>query len=203
MGTMTDTIDVDVDVRTAYNQWTQFEEFPRFMMAVEEVQQLSDDKLHWVTKAGPVVREYDAVITEQTPDEVIAWKSVSGTDNAGRVSFRPLGDQSTQITLELTVYPEGFVENVGDATGAIDAMAKSDLRRFKEFIENRGDETGAWRGEIDNENMSSGTDVFSDRSLQDRTDSVQAGPDAPLGTGDVRSVLDGDDDPYRRPAGLE
>ena len=213
MGTMTDTIDVDVDVTTAYNQWTQFEEFPEFMMAVEEVRQISDDTLHWVTKAGPIVREYDAVITEQVPDQVIAWKSVSGTDNSGRVSFQPLGDRSTQITLELTVDPEGFVETVGDATGAIDAMAKSDLRRFKELIENRGAESGAWRGEIGNESDSMGagtTDgmggagtVGPESSYASPTDGVQAGPDSPLGTGDQASVRNEQDlDGERRTPGL-
>lgn len=149
MSTVTESVDVNVPISTAYNQWTQFEDFPEFMMAVDEVRQISDDTLHWVTSAGPVVREYDAVITEQRPDEVIAWQSVSGTDNAGRVTFEPISEHSTQITLELTVDPEGLIEKVGDATGAIDAMAKGDLRRFKEFIESRdGQETGAWRGEI-------------------------------------------------------
>jgi uncharacterized membrane protein len=149
MGTITDSIDVDVDLTTAYNQWTQFEEFPMFMEGVEEVRQVSDTMLHWVTKVGPVVREYDAVITEQQPDETIAWHSVAGTENSGRISFQELGDNHTQITAEITVDPEGLVEVVGDKSGAIKMRVAGDLRRFKEFIETRGgQETGAWRGTV-------------------------------------------------------
>jgi hypothetical protein len=152
MGTITDTIDVNVDRTTAYNQWTQFEEFPMFMEGVKEVRQLGDSTLHWVTNVGPVVREYDAVITEQLPDEVIAWHSTSGPDTAGRVTFMSAGDNHTHITAEITLDPEGLVEKVGDMTGAIDARVAGDLKRFKEFIESRGgQETGAWRGTIGGE----------------------------------------------------
>ena len=199
MGTITETIDVDVDVTTAYNQWTQFEEFPEFMMAVESVSQLTDDTLHWVTKAGPVVREYDAKITEQKPDEVVAWQSMSGTDNAGRVTFTRLGDHSTQIDFALTIDPEGAVEKVADASGALDVMVKGDLMRFKHFIEKRGQETGGWRGEIDGDdsNVGSGPDASGlgaglndagatdGESDDDAVDSRAAGPDSPLGTGTV------------------
>ena len=160
MGTITDTIDVDVDRTTAYNQWTQFEQFPLFMEGVEEVRQLSDSMLHWVTKVGPVVREYDAVITEQTPDEVIAWRSTSGADNAGRITFKDAADNHTHITAEITLDPEGFVEKVGDVTGVIDARVAGDLRRFKEFIESRdGQETGAWRGTIGSDSGVTADDI--------------------------------------------
>jgi len=151
MGTITESVDVGVDLETAYNQWTQFETFPKFMEGVEQVEQLTDEKLHWVTKIGPVVREFDAVITEQRPDEVIAWHSTDGPDFAGRVTFREIGPEHTQITAEMNVDPEGFVENVGDKVGIIEARVAGDMRRFKEFIESRaGQETGEWRGEIHN-----------------------------------------------------
>jgi uncharacterized membrane protein len=148
MATITDTIDVDVDRSTAYNQWTQFEDFPAFMEGVEEVRQISDTTLHWVTKVGPAVREYDAVITEQEPDQLIAWKAVSGTDNAGRITFQEVDENTTQITAEISIDPEGLVETVGEMTGAIERRVAGDLQRFKEFIESRGQETGAWRGTV-------------------------------------------------------
>lgn len=153
MGTMTDTINVEVDVTTAYNQWTQFEEFPEFMGGVEQVRQLTDSNLHWVYKVGPVVREFDAVITEQVPDEAIAWQSVNGPEHTGRVTFRAIDGDTTEVTTDITIEPEGILENVGDATGVIEAMVKGDLRRFKDFIESRGIASGAWRGELpDSEN---------------------------------------------------
>lgn len=106
MTTFTETLDVNVDLRTAYNQWTQFEEFPQFMEGVERVEQVTDTELHWVTKVGPVTREYDAVITEQRPDEVIAWRSTSGTSNEGRVTFAQIDPQTTQVSAMLVFEPE-------------------------------------------------------------------------------------------------
>jgi len=159
MATITDTIDVDVDRSTAYNQWTQFEEFPAFMEGVEEVQQLTDTTLHWVTKVGPAVREYDAVITEQEPDQLIAWKSVSGTDNAGRITFQDIDENTTQITAEITIDPEGLVEKIGEKSGAIEMRVARDLQRFKEFIESRGQETGAWRGSVSGGSATSESDA--------------------------------------------
>lgn len=149
MTTFTETIDVDVDLQTAYNQWTQFETFPMFMGGVERVDQLTDTELHWVTKVGPVTREYDAVITEQWPDEVIAWKSVSGTTHEGRVTFQGIDDDSTLVTAMITMEPDDLIEEVGAISGAIENRIAADLRRFKEFIESRGAETGAWRGSVD------------------------------------------------------
>ncbi|HTO55822.1 MAG TPA: SRPBCC family protein [Myxococcota bacterium] len=143
-----ETIDVDVPLSTAYNQWTQFEEFPRFMEGVESVRQLDDTRLFWKADVGGKTVEWQAKITEQVPDIRVAWRSVSGAKNAGAVTFDRLDDRRTRITLELEYEPEGFVENVGDFLGVVSRRAKGDLARFKDFIEKRGHETGAWRGRI-------------------------------------------------------
>jgi uncharacterized membrane protein len=141
-------IDVDVPVRTAYNQWTQFEEFPRFMEGVEEVRQLDDRRLHWRAKVGGKTEEWDAVITEQIPDERVAWRNTSGAENAGVVTFHHLSPKSTRVMLQIEYDPQGLVENVGSALGVVERRVEGDLKRFKEFIESQGAETGAWRGEI-------------------------------------------------------
>jgi len=141
-------IDVDVAVRTAYNQWTQFEAFPRFMEGVEEVRQLDDRRLHWRAKVGGKTEEWDAVITEQIPDERVAWRNTTGADNAGVVTFHYLSPNSTRVMLQLEYEPQGVVENVGSALGLVERRVEGDLKRFKEFVESQGTETGAWRGEI-------------------------------------------------------
>ena len=141
-------IEVACPVRTVYNQWTQFEEFPRFMEGVESVQQLDDTHLHWVADIGGVRREWDAEITEQTPDQRIAWQATSGAENAGVVTFHKLGDGRCKVMLQLDFDPEGFVEQAGDKLGFVRRRAEQDLDRFKAFIEDRGAETGAWRGEV-------------------------------------------------------
>ena len=141
-------IDVDVPVRTAYNQWTQFEEFPRFMEGVEEVRQLDDRRLHWRAKVGGKTEEWDAVITEQIPDERVAWRNTTGAENAGVVTFHHLSANSTRVMLQIEYDPHGLVENVGSALGVVERRVEGDLKRFKEFVESHGAETGAWRGEI-------------------------------------------------------
>ncbi len=141
-------IEVDVPVSTAYNQWTQFEEFPQFMEGVESVTQLDDTRLHWVAEIAGTRREWDAEIVDQEPDQRIAWRSIDGTGNAGVVTFRPLGDTKTQVTLELDVEPEGLVETIGDKLGFVSKQAEGDLKEFKKFIESRGQESGAWRGRV-------------------------------------------------------
>jgi uncharacterized membrane protein len=146
--TIEKSIDVDVPVRTAYDQWTQFEEFPRFMEGVEEVRQLDDKRLHWRAKIGGKEEAWDAEITEQIPDERVAWRSTTGSPNAGVVTFHHLNPTTTRVMLQLEYDPEGLVENVGDALGVVSRRVEGDLKRFKEFIESRGTETGAWRGEI-------------------------------------------------------
>ncbi len=141
-------IDVNVPVRTAYNQWTQFEEFPMFMEGVEEVTQLDDSHLRWCAEIGGVEREWDSEITEQIPDQRIAWRSTSGPANSGVVTFQKLNDDETRIYLEMDYEPEGVVETVGDFIGVASARVAGDLERFKDFVEERGVETGAWRGTI-------------------------------------------------------
>jgi uncharacterized membrane protein len=149
MSNITESIDVEVPVRTAYDQWTQFEEFPKFMSAIERVDQLDDQRLHWVAKVAGKTKEWDAKITEQTPDQRVAWTATSGAENAGVVTFHRIDDNKTRVTVQMDVDPEGVVENVGDAVGVPDRQVKGDLERFKEFIESRGRETGAWRGEVE------------------------------------------------------
>ena len=149
MSTVEKSIDVDVPVHTAYNQWTQFEAFPQFMEGVDRIDQTSDTMTHWLISVGGVTREFDAQITEQHPDERIAWTSVDGPKNAGVVTFHRLGDDKTRIMLQMDFEPEGLVENVGDKLGIVGRRAAGDLERFKEFIEARGTESGAWRGDVD------------------------------------------------------
>jgi len=140
---------VDRPVRTVYDQWTQFEQYPDFMDNVELVKQLGDTMTHWKVKVGGVVREYDAAITEQRPDEIISWHSVVGPEQGGMVRFDRLEPERTRVTLRLDFEPEGFTENVGDAVGVVSSSVEHSLERFKDFIEERGTATGAWRGSIE------------------------------------------------------
>lgn len=150
MSTVTEHVDVAVPVRTAYNQWTQFEEFPRFMEGVTEVRQLSDTMTHWTTKIGGVTREFDARITEQLPDERVAWTSTGGeVKQAGVVTFHRLDDSHARVTAQMEMEPEGVAEKTADALGFVSRRVKGDLKRFKEYIEEHGAATGAWRGEVD------------------------------------------------------
>ena len=148
MSTIEQSIDVAVPVRTAYDQWTQFEDFPQFMEGVEKITQLSDTRTHWVTEIAGVTREFDAEITEQEPDQRIAWTSVDEPKQAGVVTFHRIDDATTRVMLQLDFEPEGLVEKAGDALGIVRSRTKGDLERFKGFIEARGTETGAWRGEV-------------------------------------------------------
>jgi uncharacterized membrane protein len=146
--TVEESIDVNVPVRTAYDQWTQFETFPQFMEGVESVRQLDDTHLHWEADITGVTRQWDAEITEQTPDQRVAWRATEGAENAGVVTFHRVDDGVTRVMLQLEFEPEGVVEQAGDALGFVKRRATGDLGRFKEFIEARGAETGAWRGEV-------------------------------------------------------
>ncbi|MDP9420161.1 MAG: SRPBCC family protein [Actinomycetota bacterium] len=148
MSTVQQSIEVNVPIRTAYDQWTQFEEFPKFMEGVEEVRQVTDTRTHWVTKIAGMDREFDAEITEQVPDKRIAWRAVDGPDQGGVVMFEPVDSGTTRVTVEMDFAPEGLAEKAGDALGVVDRRVKGDLERFKDFIEGRGVETGAWRGEV-------------------------------------------------------
>jgi uncharacterized membrane protein len=148
MSTIEQSIEVNAPLRTAYNQWTQFEEFPRFMEGVDEVRQLDDTHLHWVASFGGTRHEWDAQITEQVPDERVAWRNTDGKDNAGVVTFHKIDDATTRVMVQMDFVPEGIKEKINDALGAPDRRVKGDLQRFKEMLEERGVETGAWRGEV-------------------------------------------------------
>ena len=148
MGTIEKTIEVDVPVRTAYDQWTQFEEFPKFMDGVDRVQQIDDKNLHWKANIAGVTREWTAEIVHQEPDQQVSWRSTDGTKNDGTVAFASIGTDRTQVTLRLDFEPEGAVEKAGDMLRLVEAQAAVDLEKFKEFIEHREAETGAWRGSV-------------------------------------------------------
>lgn len=149
MADVTESVDVDVDVTTAYNQWTQFESFPHFLDEVEDVKQVDETTNHWRVKIGGQEREFDTVITEQLPDERVAWKSISGdVQHAGVVTFHRLSDTTTKVTVQLEWTPSDLIEKIGAAIGAGSHAVKKDLENFKRFIESQGAETGAWRGEV-------------------------------------------------------
>ncbi|GAC1325710.1 MAG: SRPBCC family protein [Thermoleophilaceae bacterium] len=148
MSTIEESIEVQVPVRTAYNQWTQFEEFPQFMDGVEKVSQIDETHMHWVTEIAGRREEFDAEVTEQDPDKRIAWRSTGGAKHAGVVTFHRTSDSETRIMLQLDVEPDGALEKVGDALGVPKRRVRGDLERFKAMIESRGESTGAWRGEV-------------------------------------------------------
>jgi len=152
-----ESIEVDVPVRVAYDQWTQFESFPQFMEGVERVVQTDDKTLEWTASIAGKVKNWRAEITEQRPDEVVAWRSTEGAQNDGMVRFESLGGDRTRVETQLDVEPEGLVEKTGDALGVVERRVKGDLERFKEFIESRGQATGAWRGEVDDGRVESGS----------------------------------------------
>jgi uncharacterized membrane protein len=148
MSVIEKSIEINVPVKTAYNQWTQFEEFPKFMEGVKEVRQTDDTHLHWKADIAGKEKEWDAEIMEQIPDERIAWRARNGAMNAGVVTFHRLSDSKSKVMLQLEYDPEGVVENVGDAVGVVSQRVLGDLERFKRYIESRGQESGAWRGTV-------------------------------------------------------
>ncbi|MVA74968.1 cyclase [Auraticoccus sp. F435] len=149
MSQVQESVDVEVPVRVAYDQWTQFESFPEFMDGVESITQISETRNHWVTKVGGVQREFETEITEQHPDERVAWTSVGGdVKQAGVVTFHRLSDTSCRVTVQIDWEPQGVTEKIGAAVGVDDRQVKADTKRFKAFIESRGAETGAWRGDV-------------------------------------------------------
>ncbi len=148
MSVIEKSIELNVPVKTAYNQWTQFEEFPRFMEGVEQVRQIDDKHLHFKASIGGKQKEWDAVITEQIPDQRIAWMSQGGAKNGGMVSFSQVSENKSKLNLRLEYEPEGAVEKTGDTIGVVTGRVEGDLQRFKDFIESRGQETGAWRGKV-------------------------------------------------------
>lgn len=148
MSQIEESIEVEVPVSTAYNQWTQFEEFPRFMDHVESIEQIDDTHLHWVVSVAGRREEFDAVITEQVPDTRIAWTTTEGPRHAGAVDFHRLAGDRTQLMVVMDTERRGVAAKIAGATGAIDRSVRGDLERFKELIEGRGRESGAWRGEV-------------------------------------------------------
>ncbi|SFN94356.1 SRPBCC family protein [Mycetocola miduiensis] len=156
MATVKSDIDVTVPITTAYNQWTQFESFPQFLSGVDEVVQKTDTLTHWKVSIAGVTREFDAEITEQHPDERIAWKSTGGEDHAGVVTFYRLNDDETRISVQLDWTPQGIVEKAGALLQVDDIQIGRDLKKFKELIESNGFETGAWRGSVEREQDATG-----------------------------------------------
>jgi len=146
--TIEKSVDVKAPVRTAYNQWTQFESFPKFMSGVERIEQTTPTRTHWRTTIGGVTREFDAEITEQHPDERVAWRSVDGPQHAGVVTFHRLDDKTTRVHLQMEYEPDTLTEKAGAALGVVGSRVQGDLERFRDFIEHRGGETGAWRGDV-------------------------------------------------------
>jgi uncharacterized membrane protein len=149
MARVEESVEVNVPVSTAYNQWTQFEEFPKFMEGVESVTQVDDTHLRWVAEIGGQRHQWEAEITEQKPDQRIAWRALDGHYNSGTVVFEPIDGGRTRITVVMEHETDGLVETLGSALGADSRQVKGDLERFKELIEARGVESGAWRGEVE------------------------------------------------------
>ena len=172
---------VNVPVSTAYNQWTQFEDFPHFMGGVKSVTQLSDDRLEWVAEIGGVKRKWEAKILEQIPDRKVAWAATEGATNAGSVEFEDVGGGQTSVRLFIDYEPEGIVEKVGDKLNVVERQAESDLQKFKEFIEDEGYASGAWRGSV-NEGASVGTPGV-EQAAASRGDSGKAGVSGKLAAG--------------------
>jgi uncharacterized membrane protein len=149
MAQVVQTIDVNVPVSTAYNEWTQFEDFPKFLSFVESITQQDATHNHWKVNVAGAQREFDTVITEQLPDDRVAWTSTGGqVDHAGVVTFHTLSDTSSRVAVQIDWDPEGFVEKAGAALHIPDRAVHAELAHFKEYIEGRGTADGAWRGTI-------------------------------------------------------
>jgi uncharacterized membrane protein len=157
MATIEESIEIQAPLSEVYNQWTQFEEFPKFMEGIESITQTDDTHLHWVASFGGTQHEWDAEITEQKPDERVAWQNVDGKENAGVVTFHRVDDNVTKVMAQMDWAPEGIKEKLGSALGADDARIRGDLERFKELVESQGSESGAWRGEVDRPDENGGT----------------------------------------------
>jgi uncharacterized membrane protein len=154
-----ESIEVAVPVRTAYDQWTQFESFPRFMDGVDRVVQIDDKTLEWTATIAGAVKHWRAEITEQRPDEVVAWRSIEGAQNDGQVRFRSLGPDRTMVEVQLDVEPDGLVEKAADALGVVERRVRGDLVPFRDFIEKRDQPTGAWRGRVEGGHVEEDDDV--------------------------------------------
>jgi uncharacterized protein (TIGR02271 family) len=179
MGVSTHSIEVNAPLKAVYNQWTQFEEFPHFMEGVEEVRQEGKKRLFWKAKIAGRVKEWEAEITNQVPDQRIAWESIDGSPNSGTITFDELGDDLTRVNATIGYEPEGFLEKTGDALGFPSGRIEGDLQRFREYVEQRGRETGGWRSAI-GEGESSGEGVLPTRGsrLEGEADQPSAAEDA-------------------------
>lgn len=187
MATVEKTIEVEVPVRVAYDQWTQFEEFPRFMEGVKEVRQLDDARLEWRAEIGGREEQWEAEITSQVPDEKIAWRSIDGAGNVGIVTFHPIAGDRTQVHLRIEYEPHGVVETAGDLLGVVSRRVEGDLERFKDFVESHG-ETGAWRGHIHAGEVQQPGDATSAMNPADRLDIPGAPPPGSRGGAEMRPM---------------
>jgi len=172
-------IEVDAPLSMVYNQWTQFEEFPKFMQGVEEVNQMGDKRLRWRAEIAGKVVEWDAEIFEQIPDQRVAWRSTSGPLNSGMVNFESLGPNRSKIWLKINYKPDGAVEKIGSVLGIVSQRVEGDLERFKEFIEARGAETGAWRGQIEGRHVDSAANTGGSAEAMPRSQRQHTSTDIP------------------------
>jgi uncharacterized membrane protein len=165
------TIEVEAPISTVYNQWTQFEEFPRFMEGVEAVKQLDEKRLHWRAEIGGKTVEWDAEIFEQIPDRRIAWRSITGAMNSGMVNFEPIDTLRTRVCLKVNYQPESAMQKIGSVLGAVSVRVEGDLKRFKDYIERRGVETGGWRGRIEGRDVQSPAEAPRSKRFYEGTES--------------------------------
>lgn len=188
MSTVMESIDVDVPVHSAYNQWTQFEDFPSFMEGVEAVHQTDDRHCQWTTKVAGARREFYTEIVDQLPDERISWRTVGGdVQQMGIVTFQRIDDSHTRVSLAMDFEPQGLAEKAGDMLGVLDRQVKGDLKRFKGFIEERGHESGGWRGRLTSDGdpaapgapATDGPAVLGDAPVRERPESRMTAEGAP------------------------
>lgn len=128
-------VDVQAPAALAYGQWTQFERLPRFTRAIREVRRTGERQLHWRADIAGIEEAWDAEVVEDIPDRRIAWRSTGGAINSGVVTFEPLGEDASRMTLSLAYVPRGLAEKVGDLLGLVDRVVRNDLERFKDFLE--------------------------------------------------------------------
>lgn len=172
---------VNVPLSIAYNQWTQFEDFPQFMSGIKSVTQIDDKNMNWVAEIAGVRRQWTAKIVEQVPDSKVSWAATEGATNAGSVSFEDVGGGQTQVHLSLEYEPEGIVEKIGDKLNVVENQAEGDLKRFKAFIESEGYATGAWRGSVGSDSTGEAPGIHS--ADASRGDSGKAGVSGKVAAG--------------------
>lgn len=200
MSTVKESIDVDVPLHRAYNQWTQFEDFPSFMDGVEEVRQTDDRHCHWTTKVAGARREFDTEIVDQLPDERISWRTMGGdVQQRGVVTFQQLDDAHTRVSLVMELEPRGLAEKAGAMLGVPGRQVKGDLKRFKGFIEGRGQESGGWRGRITPGSAGAGAGPSTGNAPRETPQSRMTDEGAPPPPEDTRFGTPSDRAPGSRP----